>query len=127
MKIDAATIERLRPWFESIDLEKVRLVHSGPVCWYVRYVIKQGAMTIAPFVFYGRTAYDPTRLGSVALLAHELKHIEQYRRYGHVRFLARYLIALARARFRYSRDLPLEAEAYYLQDEVRAELRTYYV
>jgi hypothetical protein len=126
MKIDAATIERLQPWFEGLDLTRVRLVYTGPVCWYVRNVAKQGAMTIAPFIFYGRTAYDPARLGSVALLAHELKHVEQYKRYGHALFLARYLIALAKARFHYSRELPLEVEAYELQDEVRARLRAYY-
>ena len=127
MKIDAATVERLQPWFESLDLHSVRLVHGGPVCWYVRSVIKRGAMTIAPFIFYGRAAYDPSRLGSVALLAHELKHIEQYRKHGHLLFLLRYFSALAKARFHYSRDLPFETEAYDLQDEVRAHLRTYYV
>lgn len=126
MKIDVATMERLRPWFEGLDLESVRLVHNGPVCWYVRNVVKQGAMTISPFIFYGRRAYDASDLRSVALLAHELKHVEQYRRHGHVFFLARYLIALAKARFHYSRELPLEAEAYALEDEVRAKLRAYY-
>jgi hypothetical protein len=127
MKIDVATMERLRPWFEGLDLESVRLVHSGPVCWYVRNVIKQGAMTISPVIFYGRRSYEPGNLASVALLAHELKHVEQYRRLGHVMFLGRYLFALARARFRYSRELPLEAEAYALEDEVRAKLRAHYV
>jgi hypothetical protein len=127
MKIDVATMERLRPWFEGLDFENVRLVHNGPVCWYVRNVVKQGAMTISPFIFYGRRSYDASSLASVALLAHELKHVEQYRRYGHVMFLARYLFALAGARFHYSPALPLEAEAYALEDEIRAKLRAHYV
>jgi hypothetical protein len=80
-------------------------------------------MTLAPFIFYGRDRFDPGSLPSVALLAHELKHVEQYRSRGHVAFLARYLLDLARNRFRYSRDLPLEAECYELQAEVTRSLR----
>jgi len=51
-------------------------------------------------------------------LAHELKHVQQYRTYGHLGFLLRYFVDLARHRFRYSRALPLEAECYALQSEV---------
>lgn len=123
MQIDSDTVEALRPWFPDLDLQTVRIVEQGPVCWYVRNVVKQGAMTVAPFVFFGRDDYDPTKLGSIALVAHELKHIEQYRALGHARFLAQYLADLARNRFHYSRDLPLEAPAYKLQDEVREALR----
>jgi hypothetical protein len=124
MKLDVASIEKLRPWFPDTPLDSVRIVTTGPVCWFVRRVLQQGAMTMAPFIFYGRDAFDTVEPRGIALLAHELKHIEQYRQMGHLRFLARYLFDLARARFRYSRDLPLEAPAYLLQRQVREALES---
>ncbi|MFQ5872852.1 MAG: DUF4157 domain-containing protein, partial [Dehalococcoidia bacterium] len=94
---------------------------------FVRVVLRRGAMTFSPFIFLGRSLYDPSSLSSLALLAHELKHLEQYQRYGHLRFLIRYFWDLARNRFRYNRQLPLEAEAYDLQDNVRDALRNKFV
>jgi hypothetical protein len=106
-----------------LRLEDVRLVHGGLVCWFVKNVLKQGAMTISPWIFYGRARFDPAQLGAVALLAHELKHIEQFRQLGHLRFFLRYFSDLAQHGFRYSRLLVLEAEAYELQAVVRETLR----
>lgn len=119
--MDPAVIETLRPWFPDLPIEKVRLVRRGPVAWFVRVVLRQGAMAIAPFVFFGRHTFDPARPVSLALLAHELKHIEQYRQMGHTRFLWTYLQDRRRAGG-YSRDLPLEVEPYALQAEVRQVL-----
>ena len=124
MRLDPDTVEVLQPWFPGMAISEVRLVSNGPVCWFVRRVLGQGAMTIAPFIFFGRARFDSTNLASVALVAHELAHIEQYRRYGHTRFLLRYLRDLAGNRFRYSRELPLEVECYALQATVAAALRT---
>jgi hypothetical protein len=75
----------LRPWFPDLDLGTIRIVERGPVCWYVRNVVRQGAMTVAPYVFYGRERLDPEDPGSLALLAHELNHVRQYKRFGHAR------------------------------------------
>jgi hypothetical protein len=122
IRIETSTITTLRRWFPEPDLQRVRIVRGGPVCWYVRYVARQGAMTIAPFVFYGRERYDPSTPRGLALLAHELLHVQQYRAYGHARFLLLYLRDLARARFRYSADLPLERPCYNLQAQVRETL-----
>jgi hypothetical protein len=122
MKIDAATAEKLRPWFPDLDMQSVTLVHGGPVCWFVRSVIKQGAMTVAPYVFYGKSSFDPARARSLALLAHELKHVEQYRQRGRAGFLLKYLVDKARNGFKYSETLPLEQEAYELQREVEKKL-----
>jgi hypothetical protein len=80
-------------------------------------------MTFSPFIFFRYGAYDGSSLSSLALLAHELKHIEQYRTHGHLRFLARYFWDLAWSRFHYSRELPLEVEAYAVQAEVENRLR----
>ena len=122
MKLEADVITTLRPWFPDLAMDRVHIVNKGPVCWYVRNVARQGAMTISPFIFYGREHLDPEKPSSMALLAHELKHVEQYRAMGHIGFLASYLTDMAKVRFKYSRDLPLEAPAYALQREVREAL-----
>jgi hypothetical protein len=80
-------------------------------------------MTISPFVFFGKHKYDAESPRSLALLAHELRHIQQYREMGHVRFLYTYMRDRLRAG-EYRKDLPLEAGPYALQDEVRAELES---
>ena len=122
MKLDERTAEILQPWFSGATLERARIVERVPVCWFVRSVLRQGAMTFSPFIFFGQHKFNPLSLSSVALLAHELKHLDQYRTRGHLRFLLRYLRDLARNRFRYSRSLPLEAECYALQTEVEEAL-----
>jgi hypothetical protein len=58
----------------------------------------------------------------MALLAHELKHIEQYAAMGHVRFLFTYMRDRVRAGA-YRRDLPLEVGPYALQAVVEPQLR----
>ena len=123
MKIDDATATKLKPWFPDLDMHRVRLVQGGPFCWFVAHVLRQGAMTVAPFVFYGKSRFDPSRNASLALLAHELKHVQQYREMGHFGFLLRYFIDKARNGFRYSETLPLEKEAYELQAEVLKALQ----
>ena len=121
--MEAKLVESMKPWFPALDLDRVRLVHKGPMAWFVRTVLRQGAMTIAPFVFFGKHHFDPDSPRSLALLAHELKHIEQYAAMGHIRFVWTYLRDRRRAGG-YSRDLPLEIEPYALQDEVRYALET---
>ena len=124
--MDERALEALAPWFPDLDLKAVRLVHSGVMSWFVRSVLRQGAMTIAPFVFFGKHRYDPTSPRSLALLAHELQHIQQYREMGHLRFLFTYSRDRLKAG-RYSRDLPLESGPYALQEEVRAALESRFV
>jgi Domain of unknown function (DUF4157) len=122
MEFDAQVVKTLKPWFPDIDISGVHIVTSGPVCWFVRSVLHQGAMTVSPYIFFGRHEYDPSSGRSVALVAHELRHVEQYRKYGHIGFLARYFRDLARNRGKYSPDLPLEAECYELQARVQQAL-----
>lgn len=122
MRLPSRVLIALRPWFPGLELERVRVVAGGPVCWFVRTVLRKGAMTVAPFVFLGTRAYEPDDPAFLALLAHEVKHIEQFRRYGYVRFLVRYFWDLGRSGFRYSPRLPLEAEAYELERKFLASL-----
>lgn len=121
--LDPNTINLMRRWLPSLEFERVRIVTGGPVCWFVRAVLRQGAMTLAPYIFYGRAHFDPANPRSMPLLAHELLHCRQAQGMGRLRFFVRYAWDLAKRGFRYSRELPLEAEAYALQAEVRAAMR----
>ena len=56
MRIDAAVAEKLRPWLPTVELDRVKIVTQGPVCWFVAVVLRQGALTFKPFVFFGRHA-----------------------------------------------------------------------
>lgn len=118
MRIEANVAAELTPWFPALPRDDVRIVTGGPISWFVGHVLRQDAMTFAPFIFFRSSKYDPADTDSVALLAHELKHVEQYQRFGHVGFLVRYFRDLAGRGFRYSRDLPLERDAYELQAAV---------
>jgi hypothetical protein len=113
----------LAPWFPALDFDGIRLMHCGPICWFVRAVLRKGAMTLGRSVYFGRHQYAPGTLRSTALLAHELVHVEQFSAYGRLRFAARYVWQLARAGFRYSRDLPYERDAYRVAAAVRDALR----
>lgn len=113
--IPETAIDAVRSFARAIDLGRVRLVRRGPVAWFVRRVLRQGAMTLGHRIYFGKAQFDPRSGRSLALLVHELKHVEQFERLGRFGFFRRYAGALARNRFRYSHDLPLEAEAYEAQ------------
>lgn len=97
---------------DGVELERVRLHVSGPPTWYLRLVRKR-AITLGHQVWFREEQHRSNR----ALVAHELVHVGQYGRMGRTRFVLTYLWHLARAGFRYSRNLPLEAPAYARQDE----------
>lgn len=115
MHIEPQVAEAVRPWHPDLELARVSLHDSGPIAWFVRNVVRQGAMTLGHRIYLGRSTFDPHNAHSLALLVHELQHVTQVERLGLIRFFAKYAWALARNRFRYSHDLPLEAEAYAVQ------------
>lgn len=97
---------------EGVLLERVRFHDGGLPSLYLR-LVKRRAITFGDHVWFREAAVgDQARQANWPLFAHELVHVAQYRRLGATRFVAVYLRDLARARFRYSRQLPLEAPAY---------------
>ena len=104
-------------------MQSVTLIDAWPMNAVIKNGLRQGAMTIAPFVFYGKAHFTPGDAKSIALLAHELKHIQQYRGMGYLGFLKRYFLDKAKNGFEYSKTLPLEKVAYDLQDEVLQALQ----
>jgi hypothetical protein len=95
-----------------VDLDRVRLRVGGPPTWYLK-LVRNRAITLGHGVWFR----EPDHLQDRALVAHELVHVGQYTALGVPRFLATYLWHLARAGFRYSRALPLEAPAYARQEQ----------
>ena len=55
---------------------------------------------------------NETKRDDLELVAHELVHVAQYREFGLFGFWRRYFVDMAKAGFRYSKKLPLEAPAY---------------
>jgi hypothetical protein len=79
-----------------------------------------GGMTIGRFVFL---LDDRVRDGTSKLLAHELVHVEQYRRQGYLLFSIRYLWHYGRGMIRHRlrhrvayRNIPVEVAAYAAAD-----------
>ena len=94
----------------------------GPICWlFGRF--HRTAVTFGRSIYFVQGHYEPSTPYGLGLIAHELVHVGQYRRYGFWGFLARYLWQLARAGFRYGEHLPLEQPGYALQHQVEATLR----
>ena len=92
---------------DGLALADVRLHIGGPLSWYLR-LVKKSAITVGANIWFVSEA----KRDDLALLAHELVHVGQYREMGVPRFLARYGRDMLKAGFRYSRKLPLEAPAY---------------
>ncbi len=97
-----------------VDLDAVRLRTSGPPSWYLS-IVRRNAITLGDHVWFREAERPRDR----RLLVHELVHVAQYRRMGRVRFVARYLLDLVKAGFRYGKELPLEAPAYARAEQAR--------
>jgi hypothetical protein len=65
--------------------------------------------------------FDDQTPAGLALLAHELKHVEQIERDGRIGFYLKYLRDYLR--FGYGEKIPYEAEAYALQRKIRMHLK----
>jgi hypothetical protein len=100
-----------------VELDAVQIRTSGPPSWYVS-VVGWSAITFGDRFWLREEA----RRRDIPLIAHELVHVAQYRRYGFAGFLARYVRDFVRHRG-YSRELPLEAPAYERADQARRALR----
>jgi Domain of unknown function (DUF4157) len=85
------------------------LLHSGRLSRAAAALLRADAFVVGRHVFLSKSAVFEIDNGTPAgddLLAHELVHIEQYRRSGVVRFLARYFTDYLSAR---ARGLPHRA------------------
>lgn len=105
---------QLEPYFDFAVLDSVRFKVGDPVELNMAHTLMQNpdvsAVTLIDVIVF-RDAAEAR--DDVALWAHELKHVEQYRQLGVDQFAARY-----------ARDYrALEAPAYQLQGQVRRALK----
>lgn len=105
---------QLEPYFDFAVLDSVRFKVGDPVELNMAHTLMQNpdvsAVTLIDVIVF-RDAAEAR--DDVALWAHELKHVEQYRQLGVDQFAARY-----------ARDYrALEAPAYQLQGQVRQSLK----
>ena len=105
---------QLEPYFDFAVLDSVRFKVGDPVELNMAHTLMQNpdvsAVTLIDVIVF-RDAAEAR--DDVALWAHELKHVEQYRQLGVDQFAARY-----------ARDYrALEAPAYQLQGQVRQALK----
>ena len=76
-------------------------VHAGVFAGIATRILRADAFTLGGRIFVSRESWRLLRARPAdweALLSHELVHVEQFRRHGIVRFLARYLAEYARGR-----------------------------
>jgi len=68
--------QRLAPYIPKIDLDKANL-HDDGVPWYLDkgYI----GITRGNDIYFRPGVYDPSTVGGLALLGHELVHVGQYR------------------------------------------------
>jgi hypothetical protein len=82
---------------------------------------KMAAITLGKTIYFrNEDLYNPHTIAGLSLLAHELKHVEQYLNDKLFKFYANYLRDYAR--HKYGKNISYEAEAYALGSAVKKQL-----
>lgn len=119
---DAIDSLKRKVWFPDPSVvDRARAVIL-PFC--PRYIARRRrAITLGHLIIFTKPKYyDPSSIQGLALLAHELKHVEQYRREGLPRFLWRYLSHWLKVGYDLERH-PYESEATEFEARVQAQLQ----
>lgn len=119
--ISPTAVERLRPYVDEQSLRDARIRVTAPWSWVPR-VLGASATTLGNDICFRPGRYREHDAVGLALIAHECRHVRQYREMGAARFLAQYVFDAIRVRFRHA-EHPLELEPLVVQARARAELR----
>ena len=103
-----ALIEESLP---TLNFARVRINTSGFSTRILNRIHAAG-VTIGHYIFVTPQYSNFKSLQSLAVIAHELKHVEQVERLGFIHNALSYTREFALHGFKYSMDLPLEKEAY---------------
>lgn len=111
-----------REWFPDPSVVERARMAILPFC--PQYIAtRRRAITLGHLIIFIKPQYyDPCSIQGLALLAHELKHVEQYEIAGMLRFLWRYLREWLRVGYDLDRH-PYEKEAYALEKRVQKRLK----
>jgi hypothetical protein len=119
-RLSRQTIDELSPFVPREALLRTRVLTAAPWRWFP-LTIRMGAVTFGDHVMFRSGRYDPATPPGLSLIAHEVMHVAQYRRYGRVGMMARYLRGQFKCRFRHD-DHPMERECIVVQRRVRGAL-----
>lgn len=116
-----------REWFA--DPKVVNRVRLAPANWFARLIShprvnksRVSAITLRRTIYYRKLdRFNPHTPEGLALLAHEIKHVEQYEQDGTLTFNFNYIWAFVRKG--YGKNIPYEAAAYALQNTVVEHLQ----
>lgn len=86
-KLPENVIVALQPYFSDLALHNVKIKHRIP--WFV--FNNPLAFALHRTLYFRPGCFQPNTIQGLALIAHELTHIQQYKRYGTVRMSVRYL------------------------------------
>ncbi len=120
MRIPEKTVELLAEFVPERDLRRARIVTGLPWRLLPR-LLRMGAITFSPFVIYREGRYRTDTSKGLALLAHEVIHLQQAREMGAIRFYASYLWGQFRCGFRHDKH-HLEIPGIERQRHVRTTL-----
>ncbi len=119
---DAIENLKRKEWFADPSVVDRARVVILPLC--PRYIaMRWRAITLGHLIIFTKPQYyDPCSIQGLALLAHELKHVEQYKIWGMFRFLWRYLEEWLKVGYDLDRH-PYEREATEFEVRVQAQLK----
>jgi hypothetical protein len=123
----AVSVLARREWFDDPEIvTRTRLAEAKGISRLLSSKFFAGqriaAITLGQTIYFRELdQFDPHSIEGLALLAHEIKHVEQYRKKGFIRFYAKYIWDYI-IRRGYGEQLTFEAEASELQRQVRAHL-----
>ena len=122
-------IRLLQPFFPRLNLRRVHVDDSSP---YSQWLIGQagaGGLTVGNHIYFARGAYEPATVDGLALIGHELTHVQQYQDRGRAGFFWRYGTDYLRNRlnarqepYQAYEDIRAEQEAYQMEARIRREL-----
>ena len=85
--LPARVVDELRPYFsEDFDFTSIRLRNGAP--WWA--VGDPSAVTFRDTIYLAEGAYNPNTPEGIALIGHEVLHVQQFRDLGTFRFGIRY-------------------------------------
>ena len=114
----------LAPHFPGFDLRQIRVHLTIPRHVRLFAVINPAAYTAGDHIHFAPDAYDDASVAGLALIAHEVTHCLQYRKYGRVQFQLLYLMHYLANKKRGMSDaqayeeIPFEVEARAKEREV---------
>ncbi|OYT73357.1 MAG: hypothetical protein CFK52_01965 [Chloracidobacterium sp. CP2_5A] len=129
-RLPPASCRQLEPFFPELNLRRDVLWRVDGLPWWARRfaVIPPAAITLGSLVWVAPDWLAPETPDGVELIAHELVHVTQYRRYGCLGFARRYGLAFLRNALRGDslaaayENIPLEVEARLRAADIRKRL-----